>query len=61
MVLGGRPESKSPLGRPRHRRDDNMKMDLREMWINGKNLIRLAQDRVQWQTFVSTVMNLRVL
>jgi hypothetical protein len=59
-VLVGRPEGKRPLGRPRHRWEDNIKMDLREMGIDGANWIWLAQDRVQWRAFVNTVMNLRV-
>jgi hypothetical protein len=59
-VLGGRPEGKRPLGRPRYRWEDNIKMDLREIVIDGVNWIRLAQDKVQWQIFVNTVMNLRV-
>jgi hypothetical protein len=59
-VLVGRPEGKRPLGRPRRRWDDNIKMDLREIGIDGANWIRLAQDGVQWWAFVNTVMNLRV-
>jgi hypothetical protein len=59
-VLVGRPEDKRPLGRPRRRWEDNIKMDLREMGIDGANWIRLAQDRVRWRAFVNTVMNLRV-
>jgi hypothetical protein len=59
-VLVGRPEGKRPLGRPRCRWEDNIKMDLREIGINGANWIRLAQDRVQWRAFVNTVMDLRV-
>jgi hypothetical protein len=59
-VLVGRPEGKGPLGRPRRRWEDNIKMDLRETRINGANWIRLAQDRVQWWAFVNTVMNFRV-
>jgi hypothetical protein len=59
-VLVGRPEGKRPLGRPRRRWDDNIKMDLREIGIDGENLILLAQDRVQWRTLVNTVINLRV-
>jgi hypothetical protein len=47
-VLFGRPKGKRPLGRPRHRLEDNIKMDLRELGINGMNWIWLAQDRVQW-------------
>jgi hypothetical protein len=59
-VLVGRPEGKRPLGRPRHRREDNIKMDLRETGIDGANWIQLAQDRVQWRACMNTVMNLRV-
>jgi hypothetical protein len=57
--LGG-PKVKRLLGRPRRRWDGNIKMDLKEGGIDGANWIRLAQDRVQWRAFVSTVMNLRV-
>jgi hypothetical protein len=60
-VLVGRSEGKRPLGRPRHRWEDNIKMDLREIGIGGVNWICLSQDRVQWQAFVNTVMNLWVL
>jgi hypothetical protein len=56
----GRPEGKRPLRRPRRRWEDNIKMELREIGIDGANWIRLAQDRVQWRAFVNTVMNLRV-
>jgi hypothetical protein len=59
-VLVGRPKGKRPLGRWRHRWKDNIKMDLREIRINGVNWIWLTQDRVQWQAFVNTVMNLWV-
>jgi hypothetical protein len=59
-VLVGRPEGERPLGRPRRRWEDNIKMDLREIRIDGANLIQLAQDRVQWWVFVSTVMNFPV-
>jgi hypothetical protein len=59
-VLVGRPKGKRPLGRPRHRWEDNIKMDLREIGINGANWIQLAQDRVQWRAFVNMVMNFRV-
>jgi hypothetical protein len=59
-VLIGRPEGKSPLGRPRRRWEDNIKMDLTKIGIDAANWIRLAQDRVQWRAFVNTVMNLRV-
>jgi hypothetical protein len=46
-VLVGKPEVKKPLGRPKRRWEDNIKMDLTEIGINGANWIRLAQDRVQ--------------
>jgi hypothetical protein len=59
-VLVGRPEGRSPLGRPRRKWEDNIKMDLREIGIDGANWIRLAQDRVQWRAFVITIINLRV-
>jgi hypothetical protein len=59
-VLVRRPGSKRPLGRPSRRWEDNIKPDLREIGIDGANWIQLAQDRVQWQAFVNTVMNLRV-
>jgi hypothetical protein len=58
--LAGRPERKRPLGRPRRRWEDNIKIDLREIRIDGANWIRLVEVRVQWRAFVNTVMNLRV-
>jgi len=48
-VLIGRPEGKRTLGRPGHRWEDNIKMDLRETGIDGANWIQLAPDRVQWR------------
>jgi hypothetical protein len=54
-VLVGRPEGKRPLGRPRRRWENNIKMDLGEIGIDGANWIRLAQDRVRWRAFVNTV------
>jgi hypothetical protein len=54
-VLVGRPEDKRPLGRPRRRWKDNIKLYLMEIGIDGANWIRLAQDRIQWQAFVNTV------
>jgi hypothetical protein len=60
-VLVGRPEGQRPLGIPRHRWQDNIKMDLRELQMDGANWIRLAKVRVRWRAFVNTVMNLRVL
>jgi hypothetical protein len=58
-ILVGRPEGKRPLGRPRRRWENNIKIDLRETGIDGMNWIRLSQDRVRWRTFVSMFMNLR--
>jgi transcription termination factor 2 len=59
-VLVERPEGKRPLGRPRRRWKDNIRLDLRKIGIDGANWIQLAQDSVQWRAFVNTVMNLRV-
>jgi hypothetical protein len=58
--LVGRPEGKRPLGRPRRRWKDNIKLDLRKIGIDGANWIQLTQDRVKWWAFVNTVMNLWV-
>jgi hypothetical protein len=57
-VLVRKPKGKRPLGRPRHRWKGNIKLDLREIGINGANWIQLAQERVQWQDFVNMEMNL---
>jgi hypothetical protein len=59
-VLVGMPDGRRPLGRPRRRREDNIKMDLGDIGIDGANWIRLAQYRVQWRVCVNTVMNFRV-
>jgi hypothetical protein len=59
-VLVGKPEGKRPLGRPKRRWEDNIKMDIRQIGIDAGNWIRLAQDRFQWRAFVNTVMKLRV-
>jgi hypothetical protein len=59
-VLVGRPEDKRPLVRARRRWEDNIKMDLMEIGIDGANWIQLAQDRVRWWACVNTVINLRV-
>jgi hypothetical protein len=58
-VLVGRPKGKRPLGRPRCRWEDNIKMDLTETGIDEANWIQLVQDMVQWQASVNTVMNLQ--
>ncbi|KAJ4450480.1 hypothetical protein ANN_01905 [Periplaneta americana] len=60
-VLVGRPEGKRPLGRPRRRWEDNIKMDLREVGYDGRDWINLAQDRDQWRAYVWAAMNLRVI
>jgi hypothetical protein len=54
------PEGKRPLGRPRRRWVDNIKMDLGEIGWDGRGWIELVQDRDQWRVLVNTVMNLRV-
>jgi hypothetical protein len=59
-VLVGKPEGKRSLGRPGCRWEDNIKLDLREIRMDGANWTRLAQDRVQYWAFVNTVMSLRV-
>ena len=58
-VLVGKPEEERPLGRPRRRWEDNVKMDLREVGGVG-DWMELAQDRDRWRALVNTVMNLRV-
>ena len=59
-VLVGKPDGKRPLGRPRRRRVDNIRMDLQEVGHGYVVWIGLAQDRDRWRTLVSAVMNLRV-
>jgi len=59
-VLVGKPEGKRPLGRPRHRWEDNIKMDLQEVGCGGMNWIQLAQVRDRWWALVNVVMNLQV-
>jgi hypothetical protein len=54
------PEGKRPLGRPRRRWANNIKMDLREIGWDDTDWIDLAQNRDRWKAFVNTVMNLRV-
>ena len=60
-VLVGKPEGKRPLGRPRRRWVDNIRMDLQEVEYGYMDWIGLAQDRDNWRKLVSAVMNLRVL
>ena len=59
-VLFGKSEGKSPLGRPRCRREDSIKMDLQEVGCGGMDQIDLAQDRNRWQALVNVVMYLWV-
>ena len=57
-VMVGKPEGKRPLGRPRRRCEDNIKMDLEEVGRSCGDWMELAQDRDRWRALVSTVMNL---
>jgi len=59
-VLVGKPEGRRPLGRPRRRWVDNIRMDLQEVGCGYMDWFRLTQDRDRWRTLVSAVMNLRV-
>jgi hypothetical protein len=59
-VLVGKPEGERPLGRPRHRWEDNIKVDIKEVGCGGMDWIELAQDRDRWRACVNTVMNLQV-
>ena len=58
-VLVGKPEGERPFGRPRHRWDYNIKMNLQEVVLGGVDWIELARDRDKWRTLVNAVMNLR--
>jgi hypothetical protein len=60
-VLVIKPEGKRPLGRPRRKWEDGIRMDLRDIGLGSVDWIRLAQDRDRWRALVSAVMNLRVL
>jgi hypothetical protein len=57
----GKPEGNRPLGRPRYRWEDNIKMDIREIEWGGMDWTDLAEDRYQWRVLMYTVMNLWVL
>jgi hypothetical protein len=59
-VLVEKPEEKRPLGRPRHRWEDYIKMDLQEVGCGGMDWIELAQDRDRWRALVNAAMNLQV-
>ena len=59
-VLVGKPEGKKPLGRPKSRWEDNIKMDLQEVRCGGMDWIDVAQDKDGWRTFVNAIMNLQV-
>jgi hypothetical protein len=59
-VLVGKPEGRRPLGRPRRRWEDNVKMDLQEVGGSCGDWMELARDRDGWRALVGTVMNLRV-
>ena len=56
----GKPDGMRPLGRPRRRWEDNIKMDIQEGGCGGMDWIELAQDRDRWRALVNAVMNLRV-
>jgi hypothetical protein len=60
MLLVRKPERKRPLGKPRRRRMDNIKMDLGKIWWSGFDLIGLAQNRNRWRALVNSAMNLRI-
>ena len=60
-ILVGKPEEKRPLGRPRHKWEDNIKMDLQKLGCRGMDWIELASDIDRWRTLVTAVMNIRAL
>ena len=59
-ILTGKLTGKVPLGRPRHRWEDNIRMDLEEIGINAGNWVDSAQDRHYWRALVNAALNLRV-
>jgi hypothetical protein len=59
-VMVGKPEGMRPLGRPRRRWENNIKMNLQEVGCGDMNWIDLAQDRDRWRAFVNAVMSLRI-
>jgi hypothetical protein len=59
LTLVGKPEGKKPLGRPRRRREDNIRLHVTEIGLESVDWIQLAQDRDQWWDVVNTVRNLR--
>ena len=60
-ILTGKPTGKRPLGRPRRRWEDNIRMDLEEIGISAENWVDSAQDRNYWRALVNVALNLRVL
>ena len=59
-ILTGTPAGKRPFGRPRRRWEDNIRMDLKEIYVNTRKLVNLAQDRDYWRALVNLALNLRV-
>ena len=60
-IVSGKPTGKRPLGRSRHRWDDNIRMDLEEIGINTGNWVDSAQDRNYWRALLNAVLNFHVL
>ena len=59
-ILTGKPTGKRPLGRPRRRWEDNIRMDLEEIGINTRNWVYSVQNKDYWRAFVNVALNLRV-